>query len=117
MLAGDGTDSSAYLLGACGRMWLCLVLPGIKWHHYPRTLALWPFARYLGHPRASLSGSWAHVMLGCEDQVVWANRWQNLACPRPLRWGKDWCRLLPSLVLFILVAPPLRPGVVGSYQV
>jgi hypothetical protein len=31
--------------------------------------------------------------------------------------GKDWCRLLPGLVLFSLVAPPLQPGVVGAYPV
>jgi hypothetical protein len=27
------------------------------------------------------------------------------------------CELLPGLVLFRLVAPPLQPGTVGSYSV
>jgi hypothetical protein len=31
--------------------------------------------------------------------------------------GKDWCGLLPCLVLFMLVAPPLQPGDVGPYLV
>jgi hypothetical protein len=31
--------------------------------------------------------------------------------------GKRWCGLLPSLVLFKLVGPPLQSGVVGSYLV
>jgi hypothetical protein len=31
--------------------------------------------------------------------------------------GKYWCGLLSGLVLFSLVIPPLKPGVVGSYLV
>jgi hypothetical protein len=30
---------------------------------------------------------------------------------------KVWCRLLPDLVLFRLVVPPLQPGVVGPFLV
>jgi hypothetical protein len=29
--------------------------------------------------------------------------------------GKDYCGLLPGLVLFRMVAPPLQPRVVGPY--
>jgi hypothetical protein len=31
--------------------------------------------------------------------------------------GKRRCGLLPDLVLFRLVAPPLKPGVMGPYSV
>jgi hypothetical protein len=31
--------------------------------------------------------------------------------------GKDWCGLLPGLILFRLVVPPLQPGVVGLYPI
>jgi hypothetical protein len=31
--------------------------------------------------------------------------------------GKDWCRLLPGLVLSSLVVHPLQTGVVGLYLV
>jgi hypothetical protein len=30
---------------------------------------------------------------------------------------KRWCRLHPGSILFRLVAPPLQPGVVGTYPV
>jgi hypothetical protein len=42
------------LPGACGHLWLCLVLPSIKWHCHSRTPALGLFARYLGYLRAWL---------------------------------------------------------------
>jgi hypothetical protein len=31
--------------------------------------------------------------------------------------GKCWCGLLPGLIHFKLVTPPLQPGMVGSYHV
>jgi hypothetical protein len=34
-----------------------------------------------------------------------------------IRWKKGKRELLPGLVLFRLVAPPLQPGVVGLYPV
>jgi hypothetical protein len=42
------------LSGARGHLWLRLVLPGIKYHRYPRTPALCPLAWYLGYPQAWL---------------------------------------------------------------
>jgi hypothetical protein len=34
------------LPGTHGRLRLCLVLSGIKWHRYPRTPSVGPLARY-----------------------------------------------------------------------
>jgi hypothetical protein len=45
------------LPGARGHLRLCLVLLGIKWPCYSRTLALGPLARYLGYLRVWLPGA------------------------------------------------------------
>jgi hypothetical protein len=58
------------LPGARRRMWLCLVLSGIKWPHHSRSPTLGPLAWYLGYPRAWLPGARAHAELGCEVELV-----------------------------------------------
>jgi DMSO/TMAO reductase YedYZ heme-binding membrane subunit len=63
------------LSGSHRCLWLRPILPSIKWHRYPRNLALWPLAWYLGHLRAWLPGSQTHAVLGRKDEVVWADRW------------------------------------------
>jgi hypothetical protein len=57
------------LSGVCGLLRLHLVIPGIKWSRYLRTPAIEPFARYLGYPRAWLSGAWVHAQPGCKDKL------------------------------------------------
>jgi hypothetical protein len=59
----------------CRCLWLCLILSGIKCHCYPRTETLRTLVWYLGYPRAWLPGARAHVELGCEDKLDWADRW------------------------------------------
>jgi hypothetical protein len=56
------------LLDMRGHLCIRLVLSGIKWPHYLRTLTLRPLARYLRYPQA-------HVKPTCEDELDWADRW------------------------------------------
>jgi hypothetical protein len=62
------------LSSACGHLWLRLVLPGIKWYHYLRTLALWPLASTWDTCGNGYWGARAHAVPGCEDKVDWAVR-------------------------------------------
>jgi hypothetical protein len=63
------------LSGTRGLLWLRLVLPGIKWHRYLKTPALWPLTQYSGHPRAWLPRARASATLGCVGELDLAYRW------------------------------------------
>jgi hypothetical protein len=61
-------------LGTRGSQRLCLILSGIKWHRHPWTPAL-------GDPGVRAES-------GQKDELDRADRWQDPAHPRPLRWDK-----------------------------
>jgi hypothetical protein len=55
-------------IGTRGGLWLHLVLPGIKWSLFSRTLALRPHALYLGYLESWLPGARVHAQLGCDSK-------------------------------------------------
>jgi hypothetical protein len=55
--------------------------------------------------------------------LSWGGRWNGMTASEILpphdyrNEGKRWCGLVPGLILFRLVTPPLQQIVVGSYPV
>jgi hypothetical protein len=55
--------------------------------------------------------------LGHNNELDQANRWQDLAHPRPVRWDKRTGTGRARFSSFKLVVPPLQPGELGPYLV
>jgi hypothetical protein len=98
--------------GACGRLWPCIVISGIKCRRFPRSqlLCCLPSTE---NPWTWLLG--ARVFLEPRDEADRADRWKNPACPWHLRWGKVLLHISLGFSFFRLVVPPLQPGVVEPY--
>jgi hypothetical protein len=99
------------LLGACGLLWLRPVVPGVQaaTSQRPRAGNTYPLLRAPGHV-------WPEARVEEGGRTV---RQVAKSClPAPIvGWKKCNRGLLPGLVLFRLVAPPLQPRVVGLYLV
>jgi hypothetical protein len=54
----------------------------------------------MGYPEAWLLGAWAHAMLGHEDEVDWADKWQNPTRSWLLRWEKGLVQMALRCSLF-----------------
>jgi hypothetical protein len=89
MSDGDGTDSSPRVsIVARGCLWLCLVLPDIKWYRYLRTSALGPLTRYLGYPWTWLPGAQVHAQLGHEGKFRLGRQVAKSCLPAVIETGK-----------------------------
>jgi hypothetical protein len=105
------------LSGACGCVWLCPFMPDIKWHCFLRTRLQWHLPGTRKPPSVAIMGPGCMPSRGARIRQVGLTGGKILSAHGHLCGGKEWCRLLPGLVLFRLVVPPLQPGVVGPYPV